>query len=467
MQASKTAKPLMSEPRAGEGASTMRGVLPVAVLTLFIDLIGFSIIFPLFPAMLAYYRSSEAQDGLFGMLDRGVTNFAAFLGSNSPGDNIVLFGGLLGSLYSILQFFCAPIFGRLSDRYGRRPILLITVAGTAVSYLIWFFAGQFWVLLVARLIGGLMSGNISTASAIVADVTTEKTRSKGMAFIGIAFGLGFICGPAIGGLSSGIDILAFWPGGAAWGINPFSAPALIALALSCVNLFLVSMLLKETLPEGGPKADNVQRLLNPFRALRAHRYPGIALTNLAFFVYVVAFSGMEFSLTFLAHQRFGYTPQQNAYMMVFVGLVLTLVQGLYVQRWAHAVGPRRMVVHGMACVIPGLFIVGAANSPVVAYTGLFFMACGMAQVMPCVTSLVSLYAPAHVQGQVMGAFRSVSALGRAVGPVIACLLFWRLGSNVAYYIAAATIVVPLLLATRLPEPPHVAQAAAAAQTQGI
>lgn len=432
--------------------SRAKAVLKVAIVTLFIDLVGFSIIFPLFPAMLEYYGRVEADHGAFAQMNAGIAWFARFLGTSEGKSNIVLFGGLLGSLYSLLQFVCAPILGRLSDHYGRRPVLLVSVCGTALSYLIWVFAGQFWLLLLARFVGGIMSGNISTASAIVADVTNVRNRSKGMAFIGIAFGVGFICGPVIGGLSASIDLTAHLPQLAAWGINPFSMPALVALVMSLINIVLIAVMLPETRPANERDAARIERTLNPISALRGQHFPGVSQSNLAYFLFLTAFSGMEFSLTFLAHERFGYTPRQNAMLLLFVGVVLALVQGGYVQRKAHHVGPRRMTSQGLVFVVPGMILVGIAHSIPVLYAGLFFMAVGAAQVIPCLTSLVSLYTPPHVQGRVLGAFRSLGALARAIGPILACILFWRLGSQQAYVIAAVCSIAPLLITMRLPEP---------------
>ena len=134
----------------------------------------------------------------------------------------VIFGGILGSLYAVLQFFFAPVWGGLSDRYGRKPVLLITLGGTAMGYFLWIMAGDFWVLLFSRIIGGMAGGNISVATAAIADVTPREERSKGMAFVGIAFGLGFVLGPAIGGFASQWDWsdsnLVFF------GMHPFRRP---------------------------------------------------------------------------------------------------------------------------------------------------------------------------------------------------------------------------------------------------
>jgi MFS family permease len=163
---------------------------------------------------------------------------------------VVLFGGLLGALYSLLQFFAAPIWGGISDRVGRRPVLLISVFGLFLSYVLWIFSGSFTLLIAARAIGGLMSGNLSIASAVVSDITDEKNRSKGMAFIGIAFALGFVFGPALGGILSLYNPLTTNPDWQNIGVNPFSTPAALAALLSFINFITIYKFFPETLKPG-------------------------------------------------------------------------------------------------------------------------------------------------------------------------------------------------------------------------
>lgn len=429
-----------------------RSVLKLVFFTLFLDLVGFSIIFPLFPSMLTYYMEQEGGSGLIGAVVSGLEQFTRLAGG--PGDFgiVVLFGGVLSALYSLLQFLFAPLIGSLSDRFGRRPVLLVSIAGIAVSYVLWFFAGRFALLVLARVLGGIMAGNISTASAVVADVTDVKNRSKGMAIIGMAFGLGFVLGPAIGGLSAGINLLEHWPGLAQYGVNPFSMPALAALCLSVVNLGYVAAKFKETHPRDAGASERLSRSINPIALFRTEAYPGVTRTNLTNFLFLTAFSGMEFSLTFLAMDRLGYGPRQNAYMFVFIGVTLALVQGGYVRRRAAVIGPKRMSIHGLLLTIPGLVTIGLAESTALLYVGLFFMAVGSAQVIPCLTALASIYAPPEEQGRVLGVFRSLGALARALGPLLACVAYWQLGSANAYYVGAAAIGLPLLMAAALPKP---------------
>jgi MFS family permease len=437
-----------------EGPDPAKSALMVIFFTLFLDLIGFSIIFPLFPAMLDYYLTQDGTDGLIGSLVSGLERFSDMAGAPGEMGIAILFGGVLASLFSLLQFVCSPILGALSDRYGRKPILLISIAGITLSYGMWFFAGAFWLLCLSRIIGGLMSGNISTATAVVADVTDQKSRSRGMALIGIAFGIGFIIGPALGGFTAAIDLTEIRPEWTKYGVNPFSTPALIACILSAINFFWVLLRFKETLPKDVSAPDRVRRSFNPITLFKTEDYPGVTKTNLTNFIFLTAFSGMEFSLTFLAMDRLDFGPRQNAYMFLFIGLILALVQGGYVRRKSGVIGPQRMAIQGFVMVIPGLVCVGLANSVGVLYLGLFLMAVGSAQVIPCLTALASTYTPADEQGRILGVFRSLGALARGAGPLLACILYWRLGSAISYYIGAVAIILPILITAKLPKLPN-------------
>jgi ferrochelatase len=429
-------------------------ILKLMFVTMFMDLVGFSIIFPMFPAMAKYYLEVD-KDNFFLSSMMGLISNIQSLSLNSDGtpgmSTIVLFGGLLGALYSLLQFLAAPMWGAISDRVGRRPVLLISVFGLFISYVIWIFSGSFTLLILARLVGGLMSGNLSIASAVVSDVTDEKNRSKGMAAIGIAFALGFVFGPALGGILSLYNPIVHYPSLEAYGVNPFSTPALLAAILSFINFFTILKSFPETL-RPGIKA-HIQRSINPLKLLRPLPVPGINLTNFSYFLFITAFSGMEFTLTFLAVERFGHTSMDNAYMFVFIGFVIGMVQGGYVRRKAHNVGEIKMSFQGLLTIIPGLVLLAFAKTSLMLYAGLFFLAMGSAMVIPCLTSLASFYSPDHMQGQGLGIFRSLGALGRVLGPVYASVVYWKFGSVNAYLIGAALVIVPALMVKKLPAPP--------------
>jgi MFS family permease len=161
---------------------------------------------------------------------------------------------------------------------------------------------------------------------------------------------------------------------------------------------------------------------------------------------------MEFTLTFLAVERFGYTSMDNAYMFIFIGFWIGMVQGGYVRRKAHQVGEKKMSIQGLFSIIPGLLILAFAQAPWMLYAGLFFLSIGSAMIIPCQTSLVTFYSPKNMQGQSLGIFRSLSSLGRVIGPVYASLLYWKYGSVWAYIIGAVLVFLPILVTKALPEP---------------
>jgi MFS family permease len=332
-------------------------------------------------------------------------------------------------------------------------VLFFTLAGTALSYVLWIYAGSFALLILARLLGGLMAGNISTASAIVADTTSGRERAKGMGIVGMAIGLGFIFGPALGALASGWRL-----GDGAWtsgfALNPFSGAALISLALAVVNLGWMSTRYRETLPpekRGEPRSGAAT--IHPFRRLRQVAQPGVTRTNLVYFLYLTAFAAMEFTLVFLAAERFDYTPRKNMWLFVYAGLIIAFVNGGVVRRLAPRMGEKKVSVLGLFLIVPGFALIGRADSVMVLYAGLGLMAVGSALAMPCLSSLVSRYSPPERQGLALGAFRSLGSLSRALGPVLGGLLYWRMGSAAPYYVGAAFVLVPAALALGLPPVP--------------
>jgi MFS family permease len=432
-------------------SKSSKGVLGVILLTVFLDLVGFSIIFPLFPDMLEYYLGKEAEGGYFQALIQTLQQLSGLAGAQAEFAATVLFGGLLGSLYSALQFVAAPVWGAMSDRVGRRKVLLITVAGIAVSYLLWVCADAFWLLIASRFLGGAMAGNLSVATASIADVTDKQSRSKGMGMVGAAFGVGFIVGPALGAFLSLWDasqMFAFIPG-----VNPFSGPALVAFLLSVLNLVFLWKRFPETLSkESSDAANHAKRPVNPLQLLIPSKIPGVNRTNVLYFVFIAAFAGMEFTLTFLAKDRFGYSAAQNGMLFLFIGFVIALVQGGVVRRLAPKYGEKRLVIAGLLLVLPGLIVVGRCQSVGLLYAGLFLLAFGSSLVTPCLTSLVSLYSPEDRQGESLGVFRSVGSLARAFAPILGAVLYWKFGSEWPYFTSAAVLVLPLLLTFGLPLP---------------
>ncbi len=430
-----------------------KSTLKIVFLTLFLDLIGFSIIFPLFPALAKHYLTVDADNFFLKSIFGSIAQLTQLGGADM--NAIVLFGGALGAIYSFLQFLAAPIWGTISDRIGRKPVLMISVFFLALSYLLWFFSGSFTLLILARFIGGIMGGNISTATAVVGDITSRENRSRGMAIIGIAFAFGFIIGPAMGGILSLIDLTQIYPSWTSFGVNPFSMPAALAFILSAINFIWLWKRFDETLPADKRGQRESDRSINPLVLFRPLPYKGVNLTNFGYFLFLMAFSGMEFTLTFLAAERLTYTSMDNAYMFIFIGFLIAFVQGGYVRRKANQVGEKRMALQGLVFLVPGLVAIGFAFSSWMLYLGLFFLAVGSSMTTPCLTSLVSLYTPSEDQGKSVGIFRSLGALARVIGPIIASLLYWKTGASAPYFIGAVFLILPMLLVAKLPKPSEV------------
>lgn len=439
------------EPAAPQESFREKKGMGVIFLTLLIDLIGFSIIFPLGPKMLEWYLWKEGPDSLLGQWIGWMGKIAHGNGVAAEFSVSVFFGGILAALFSVLQFLCSPLWGRLSDRIGRRPVLLLTVAGTAISYALWIISAQFWQLLLARFLGGIMSGNISVATAAVADITSKKKRSGGMAIIGIAFGLGFILGPVIGGTASLSDLSPYWPATDSWGLHPFSLPALLAFLLSVINWLWVWFRFEESFEKEKRGRSNRDKV-GLWSGWRHLTHPGLQQLVPAYFLYILAFSGMEFSLTFLAAERLHYGPMENASLFVYIGIIMVIVQGGLTRRLAPRFGEKPLAVFGLLSTSIGFFLLAWAESIFLFYVGNGLVAIGAALSSPTLTGLASLYSTEQDQGRDLGIFRSAGSLGRAIGPLLCAPLYFWIGSLFTYIVGSLFLLLPLYLASSLPSP---------------
>jgi len=432
-----------------------RRILGLIFLTVFMDIVGFSIIIPLFPHLLDHYIRSE---GAAGTLIGALNGAAEWMGGDTVFKKTVLFGGLLSTLYSLLQFVFSPIWGAMSDRLGRRRILTITLAGNALSYLLWIFAAQFWVVVLTRLVSGMLAGNIAVASAAAADVTDEKERTKGMAVVGVAIGLGFVFGPVIGGLAAGVRFTYEATGGS-FGLNPFSVPAAIAAAMALLNYLLVARYFPETLPVGRRALADARR--PSVFDLATVRSAAVRRTSFANLVYQVAFTGMENTIVFLTLALFAYSPRDNAWLFLFNGACMIFAQGL-ARPLVKRLGQRKVVMLGMVVAaaaflwvaqIPPTLAADGDGSKTSFYLGLGLISFATGLILPSVSALVSLYSDASEQGRNLGILRSAGSLARVIGPVSAALLYFRFGSHFWVYLGGALLMLPAIWIIRgLPDP---------------
>lgn len=289
-------------------------VLPVFVIVL-IDLLGLTIIIPLMPL------------------------YAASFGANP------LIIGILGATYPIMQFIGAPILGRLSDRYGRRPVLLVSQVGTFIGFLILGFANSLWMVLLARIIDGISGANISTAQAVITDSTTPKTRTQGLGLLGAAFGIGFVIGPIIAFVSL------------AAGGNDYRIPAFVAAGFSLISILLTWFWLEETLPADQRGTDSQRISLSLMAMFRALSHPAVGLLLALVFLQQIAFGGFEQLLALFTLTNLGLNASGNAIIFVFVGVIVVAVQGGFIGPWSRKYGDRRLVYFGLACLAIGLLLI--------------------------------------------------------------------------------------------------------------
>nr|XP_009858034.1 LOW QUALITY PROTEIN: major facilitator superfamily domain-containing protein 10-like [Ciona intestinalis] len=425
-------------------------VLKTLFVSLVIDLLGFTVILPLFPSLMEFYKTND-KGSLYSTMEATVSAFRKTIGVPETEDvNSVLFGGLIGSLFSFLQFLNSPVFGAISDVYGRKPMIIISLTGSVISYLIWMMSDSFLLFLVARIIAGISEANVSISTAAIADLPSAKLRSRGMAAVGIAFSIGFVVGPLIGVIFS-----KYFSNHGMF----FVGPAAFGVVITVFDIFYVLKCLPETLhPSKRAKSiissfPEFLHLLNPFALFKFSAVKSVTNTKksstlkslgMVYFLYLFLFSGLEFTLTFLAHKRFGFTRMDQGKMFALLGFTMAVVQGGYVRR--KMLGrERKLAASGIVFLIAGFIIVGFSWSPTVLYAGLLLFAIAAATVIPCLSSLTASHGLVSEKGRVMGILRSLGALARAIGPMLASASYWLLGAKITYIGGGVLLLVPLKL----------------------
>ncbi|KAL8912668.1 MAG: hypothetical protein Q9171_002393 [Xanthocarpia ochracea] len=405
-------------------------ILRVIFISLLLDLISFTFILPLFPRLLEFYRNLETADGPpNSVLNRILLVLNAYKQSFSRTINdrydIVLLGGALGSLFSLLQAIASPFIGSLSDKYGRRTALLWSMAGNITSVALWVAATDFRTFLASRVIGGLSEGNVQLATAMAADISDEKQRGSTMALVGACFSIAFTFGPALGAALAKVETFA---------ANPFATAAGVSLLLILIETLYLYLYLPETLPSSrlsGSRNGSVAEpkiVTNP--TFRTNSY---LLLNSTHFIFILFFSGMEFSLPFMTYDLFAYTSSQTGKLLGFMGLLASILQG-GVTRRLH---PLRAVQIGVVACAASLLMLGRLTTEVGLWTAASLLAITTSTVVTGLNTLSSFEAAESERGGKLGNHRSWGQVGRALGPLVFCTLYWWAGQEVAYAIGAA------------------------------
>jgi len=388
--------------------------LRLLFLVIVVDLIGFAAILPSLPFYAEYYGAGP--------------------------DTVAL----VIATYSFCNFLVAPFWGRLSDRVGRKPVLLISFAGSIVSYLALALAGSLTALFVARALAGFLTANLIAAQAYVSDITTPTGRARGMGMIGAAFGVAFVIGPTVGGLIVGGDATP----------AAYARPAFLASGLSGLALVLALFLLAESRGRGADGALSEAAMGNGRLGrlavfLRSFRHPILALLiGISFFTAFV-FASMESTFALWAERALAWGPREVGYAFAFAGLVAAVTQGGLVGPLSRRFGEPVLLAQAAIALGLGMVLIPLAGGLVVLLVGVGLLAFGIGIGNPSLQSLVSKQAAADQRGGALGVNQSAASFARIVGPAWAGLLFAQFGRAAPYYAAVAVAALALLLALRL------------------
>ncbi len=379
--------------------------LLLMALTILIDFTGFGLVLPLLPF------------------------WAEHVGANAFDI------GLLLTIYALAQFLFTPVLGSLSDRYGRRPVIVISLVIEAISLAMTALAGNLPLLYLARFIGGLGASNIGSAQAVVADVTTRERRARGMGLIGAAIGVGFVIGPALGGLLAPIGpALPFW----------------VAMGFALANALLVVFFLPETRPIHAGTSGNTAvhngpgLLIAGWRTLR--RSPAIQRLILINLLYMLAFTAMESVFALFGQHYFGWGEQQIGYVFTYVGIIVIIMQGGLVGQLARRLGEQRLLQLGLVLLAVGLIMLAFSTVAVLALLALGILSIGDGAVTPMTSTLLSFASPENAQGETLGLAQGIGGLGRIIGPLVAGSLYTLTNPSIPFLVGGMLSIGALLLA---------------------
>ncbi len=384
--------------------------LGIIFFTIFIDMVGFGIVIPVLPRYAEHFGASAIENGL------------------------------LVAAYSFAQFLAAPILGKFSDRVGRKPVLFVSILGTSLGFLMMGLAGALWMLFVARIVDGIAGGNIGTAQAYVADVTTPEKRAKAMGLIGAAFGLGFVFGPALGGWLS-----------SAYG---YQSPMFFAAGLALVNAVMVLVILPESLPR---ERRGVQARESIFAVFQHADQRVYSLVTAAYFFLITGFSMMTFVFALFLWHKFGMDELHTGNILGMVGIIGVIIQGGLIGRLVAKFGEARLATFGSLVLAASLFALPWAGGLGMLLVFSAGIAVGNSLVSPTLTSIASRSVDENWQGRGLGLVQSAGSAARWVGPAIAgVLLSFDVGRGKEFYAqtplwtGAALVALGMVLTLALP-----------------
>lgn len=379
--------------------------LVVLLSVIFLNMAGFGLVIPLLPF---FGKSLQADAGQVALL------FSAF---------------------SFGQFLGEPFWGRMSDRTGRRKVLMLTIAGGALSYVALAFAPTIWLAFLARFVGGFLSGNISTLQGSLADITRPEERAAKMGLMGSAFSLGFMVGPALGGLLAHPELGRFG----------FQIPLFAAAAFGLMSALAVLVFVRESRPE--PRSGPRPRQIEVLREVMAH--PIIARVMIISFITVAGFAGIEATYGLWTEQRFGWGPRQIGFAFMAIGVLGAFCQAVVTGSLVRRFGETRVLTAGLAAMWVGMIFQFASPNWHVAMVGFAFVCFGQSICFPCLTALISQSTPPDRQGETLGLNMSNMALARIGGPIYAGQLFSLVDPGAAFVVTAVLIVPATWLALQI------------------
>ncbi len=382
------------------------------LVTVLIDMIGVGIIVPVIPGLIEELTGGDVSDA-------------------------AAIGGMLMAAYALMQFLFAPVLGELSDKFGRRPILLISLFGLSIDYFLHAFAPTILWLFIGRLFAGICGASFTTANAYIADIATPESKAKFYGYVGAAFGLGFIIGPAIGGIFGDIDI---------------RLPFYIASGLAMINFLFGLFFVPESLSVEHRREPVLTKMIPGVALIQLSKFKGLGLLIIAFFIAQLAGQVLPAIWPYFSIEMFQWTESEIGYSLMFIGLIISIVQGVLIGPIVKSIGEHRTIKYGFCFWVIGMFLFSLASEPWMLYAFLVPYALG-GIAGPTLQGLMSNSIPENKQGNLQGALTSLMSISTIIGPLLATQLFKYFTANdgnyyfpgVSYFSSAILLVIAAII----------------------